>query len=233
MLCGTALQYLDQIRPVICTLCGEEDFTHVVCPRVHYVCDTCHNRRPHDTIEDIALNTQLKDPLGIAEVMMGYPGMPMLGCHHAHVVGGALMAAIKNEGSLGFSEKAVKEVFRRTATQARGGYCGLTGVCGIVPAIGACFAVLSGSKCGSDREQRMTMEVVSHILRVIADLTGPSCCKAYVRASLSHAVSLLREYLGIFLPVVYSPISCSFGERHPHGCRRTRCPYFETIETGR
>ncbi|HSB52080.1 MAG TPA: DUF5714 domain-containing protein [Dissulfurispiraceae bacterium] len=181
----------------------------------------------------MALNTQLKDPLGIAEVMMSYPGLPMLGCHHAYIAGGALMAALRNVRVPGITEKAIGEVFGRTEKQAVGGYCGLTGVCGIAPALGACFSIITGSKCGKDIEQKITVEAVAHILHVIADLSGPSCCKAYVRASLWHAVSLLRELLGISLPAVYSPISCRLSERHPHGCRRTKCPYFEAIETGR
>jgi Family of unknown function (DUF5714) len=231
--CGTALEYFDYARPVVCGHCGEEDYSHTTCPRGHYICDTCHNGNSIGVIEKIALNTQLKDPLGIAEVMMSYPGLPMLGCHHAYIAGGALMAALRNVRVPGITEKAIGEVFGRTEKQAVGGYCGLTGVCGIAPALGACFSIITGSKCGKDIEQKITVEAVAHILHVIADLSGPSCCKAYVRASLWHAVSLLRELLGISLPAVYSPISCRLSERHPHGCRRTKCPYFEAIETGR
>jgi hypothetical protein len=85
------------------------------------------------------------------------------------------MAALKNEGSKGITNEEIKEVFQRTEKQAHGGYCGLSGVCGIAPAIGACFAVLMGSKCGKNEEQRITMEAVTRVTRAITDLTGPSC----------------------------------------------------------
>jgi hypothetical protein len=153
----------------------------------------------------------------------------MLGCQHAYIAGGALMAAVKNEGSRGVTNDDLYEVFKRTAKQAHGGYCGLSGVCGIAPAIGACFAVLTGSKCGTTDAQRTTMEAVTRVSRAITDLTGPSCCKAYVWNALDVAVDYLRESLGIILPT-RAKVSCSFAHKHPHGCRGAACPYFRGSE---
>ncbi|NOX25589.1 MAG: hypothetical protein GXP59_05650 [Deltaproteobacteria bacterium] len=156
----------------------------------------------------------------------------MLGCPHAYIAGGALMAALKNSGmtldtsaggSIGSEE--IREVFKRTRKQAHGGYCGLTGVCGIAPALGACVSILTGSKCGTDKEQRLTMEAVSKVTGAITDLTGPSCCKAYARASLAVMVDFLKENLNIKLPRA-ADIICRFIDKHPHGCRRGACPYY-------
>jgi len=183
------------------------------------------------TIEDIAYSTASKDPIEISELMMSYPGLTMLGCQHAYIAGGALMAALKNEGSKGMSNTDIAEVFNRTRKQAHGGYCGLTGVCGIAPAIGACIAVLTGSKCGKDEEQRITMEAVTRVARAITELTGPSCCKAYVRISLQTAVKFLKEKFDIALPIKDIVIKCEHSGKHPHGCRETKCPFFE-IEGG-
>jgi len=182
------------------------------------------------TIEDIAYSTTSKDPVEISELMMSYPGLTMLGCQHAYIAGGALMAALKNEGSKGISNTEITEVFTRTGKQAHGGYCGLTGVCGIAPAIGACIAVLTGSKCGKDEEQRITMEAVTRVTRAITDLTGPSCCKAYVRTSLLSAINFLRERFEIVLPIKDITIECKHSKKHPHGCREIKCPFFEIQE---
>ncbi|BCB97335.1 hypothetical protein JZK55_22570 [Dissulfurispira thermophila] len=176
-------------------------------------------------IEDIAFSTKSKDPVEISELMMSYPMLPMLGCQHAYIAGGALMAAIKNDGSKGITNEEIKEVFSRAEKQAIGGYCGLTGVCGITPGIGACFAVLTGSKCGKDEEQRITMEAVTRVSMAITEITGPSCCKAYVRTSLEVAVDYLRERLGINL-FLGKDVVCNHSLKHPHGCRETKCPYF-------
>lgn len=230
MVCSSPLEYLEQSQSLTCTYCKKTEPGYIRCPHGHYICDTCHNKGAMKTIEDIAYSTTSKDPLAIAELMMSYPGLTMLGCQHAYIAGGALMAALKNEGSRGISNTEIKEVFTRTGKQAHGGYCGLTGVCGIAPAIGACFAVLTGSLCGKDAEQRITMEAVTGVARAITDLTGPSCCKAYVRTSLLSAVKFLKEVSASTLPVNNIPIKCHHTGKHPHGCRESKCPYFEINE---
>jgi hypothetical protein len=72
------------------------------------------------------------------------------------------------------------------------------------------------------------MEAVTRVSRTIADLTGPSCCKAYVRSSLETAVDYLRESLAIDLSMPSKAIECNHSLKHPHGCRETKCPYFKS-----
>jgi hypothetical protein len=138
------------------------------------------------------------------------------------------MAVLKNSpyGKGKITNAEIREVLGRTARQAVGGYCGLTGVCGVAPAVGACFSVFLGSRCGSDMEQKITMDAVIRVSQVIAELTGPSCCKAYVRAALSEAVAIFAERFGIVLPVAKTAIVCKDSNRHPHGCREQQCPYY-------
>ncbi|MCC6345780.1 MAG: hypothetical protein IT388_01180 [Nitrospirales bacterium] len=225
MVCSTPLQYLEQAGESVCSFCGKTETGHIQCPRGHFICNACHNKDAVKTIEDFSLTTSSRDPLEIAEVMMHHPQLPMLGCQHAYIAAGALMAAIKNTGSDGVTDEGIREVFRRTDAQAHGGYCGLTGVCGVTPAIGACFAVLTGSKCGKDEEQRITMEAATRVSGAITGLTGPSCCKAYVRTALETAMKYLQESQGITLQGSSIP-ACQYPMKHPHGCREGRCPYF-------
>jgi hypothetical protein len=225
MVCGSILEYLNEAKELTCSYCGKVEHGHICCPNGHYICDICHNKDAIRIIEDISFTTKSESPFEISDLMMSYPGLPMLGCQHAYIAGGAFMAAIKNEESKGVTNEEIKEVFSRTEKQAHGGYCGLSGVCGIAPAIGACFAVLTGSKCGKNEEQRITMEAVTRVTRAITDLTGPSCCKAYVWTSLDAAVKYLKESIGIVLPES-QPIICNYSDKHPHGCREEQCPYF-------
>ena len=229
MLCGSELEYLAQALELTCTSCGQVEHGHIRCRHGHYTCDACHNRDAMTVIEQVVHATASHDPFEIADLMMSYPRLPMLGCQHAYIAGGAFMAAVKNEGSRGVTNDDLDEVFKRTAKQAHGGYCGLSGVCGIAPAIGACFAVLTGSKCGTTDAQRTTMEAVTRVSRAITELTGPSCCKAYVWDALDVAVEYLRESLGIILPT-RAKVACSFAHKHPHGCREAACPYFSGSE---
>ena len=231
MVCGSSLEYLDEACELTCAACGKADSGHIRCPKGHYLCEECHTRDSRQVIEGIALDTQSKDPCEIAELMMSHPGLPMLGCDHAYIAAGALMAALRNEGSKKITAESIREVFLRTGKQAHGGYCGLTGVCGITPGIGACFAVLTGSRCGKDEEQQITMEAVTRVSRAIARLTGPSCCKAYVRAALETAADYLEERFGIRLPRSKGA-GCAHSHRHPHGCREAKCPYFPAAAGG-
>lgn len=227
MLCSETLQYHAQSRELTCGYCGRVEHGHISCPAGHYICDVCHNKDALAFIEDAILNASgMSDPFAVAGLAMGTPALPMLGCQHAHIAGGALMAALRNEGSRGVGRADIEEVFRRTQKQAHGGYCGLTGVCGIAPSIGAVFAILTGSTCGQDEAQRVTMEAVTRVSRAITDLTGPSCCKAYVWGALTVAVEYLRESLSVELPGAMRT-SCTYSARHPHGCREARCPYYE------
>jgi hypothetical protein len=231
MACGSPLEYLEQAQNLVCRYCGKVEHGHIRCPQGHYICDPCHNIDAMRIIEDITSSTKSKDPVEISELMMSYTGLPMLGCQHAYIAAGAFLAAIKNEGSRKIKDEDIKETFKRTKRQAVGGYCGLTGVCGIVPTIGASFSILLGSKCGKDIEQRLTMDAVAQVSRVITEITGPSCCKAYVRASLPVAVNLLKERVGISLPISNLSITCTYSDKHPHGCRRSECPYFGDTKT--
>jgi hypothetical protein len=70
------------------------------------------------------------------------------------------------------------------------------------------------------------MEAVTQVSRAITDLTGPSCCKAYVRSALTVAVAMFAEKFGVVLPVKDTAIVCSHTAQHPHGCREEKCPYF-------
>lgn len=224
MVCGAGLSYHDKAAGLQCSYCGRVEQGYIYCSQGHYICDACHNQDAMIVIENIMLTTRSADPLEIAELAMSFPALPMLGCQHAYIAGGALMAAIMNEGSRRITAAEIGEVFKRTERQAHGGYCGLTGVCGIAPAIGACFSVLTGSQCGKDKEQKITMEAVTRVSKAITELTGPGCCKAYVKSSVISAADYLRESLGITLKK-QTPAVCVYGERHPHGCRAALCPY--------
>ncbi len=227
MVCGERLNYLQAAEAQNCSYCGTAHQAHVRCPKGHFVCDACHGKEARKMIEDTVLASRSEDPVEIAELMMSHPGLPMLSCDHAFIAAGALLAALRNSpyGSR-IGEAEVREVFGRTEKQAHGGFCGLTGVCGVAPAIGAVVSLFLDSRCGADREQKTTMEAVVRVSKVISDLTGPSCCKAYVRGAVAEAAGFLAEKFGVVLPVRTRSVVCSHASRHPHGCREERCPYF-------
>jgi hypothetical protein len=162
---------------------------------------------------------------------MGYTDkVPMLGCENAWIAAGALMAALKNQGTIKITNDQIDEALNRTRRQSIGGYCGLTGVCGIAPAIGACFSIILGAACPKDQETATTMRVVGKIVNCTADQTGPCCCKNFVRTALLEAVKLATEYLNVTLPSPVEITVCKHVERHPHGCRKDKCLYYKPSE---
>lgn len=226
MVCGATLEYLANKVTLQCAYCEKEFRGFIKCPNEHYVCDDCHNAQALLLTKEVCSRIFTTNPLDIFEEIIKFPQVPMLGCHHALMTAAAFLAAIKNEGTFKITEKMTEEVYERTQRQAIGGYCGLTGLCGIAPALGACFAVLAGSKCGKDKEQKITMDAVSEIVSVIAELTGPSCCKAYARKSLDTARNFLEKNMSISLARTTDKIICQHQKRHPHGCRAEKCPYY-------
>jgi hypothetical protein len=228
-ICGAKLDLLQNTERLACAYCGMSGQGKVFCSEGHSICDRCRSRDAWKMIEETAFTTEIKDPLAIAELMMGHPNLPMLGCEHVPIAAGAFMAALKNSpyGKGRITNTAIREAFDRAAKQTADDSCGRSGMCGIAPAIGACFSLFLGAQRGSDTEQRITMEAVVKVSQAIAGLTGPSCCKAYVRAALASAVTVFAERFGIILPSKDGGILCRHGVKHPHGCREEKCPYFQ------
>jgi len=205
--------------------CGQKEPGYVYCPNGHYICDSCHGKSSFEAIRDLALAAKDSNPLTIAEDIIKAAPLPMLGCEHALIAAGSLLAAVKNQGAINITNDQIVEALNRTRKQAIGAYCGLTGVCGVAPAIGAAFSVILGAACPKDEETATTMRVVARAVEAIAGQTGPCCCKNFVRTALALSCQLAEEYLEINLPRT-GKIVCEDSHRHPHGCRKTKCNYY-------
>ena len=218
-------------RELTCFYCSTKDIGNISCSNGHYVCDKCHGEGLFGTVKEYVLTSKSANPFEIAEYLMDLENVPMLGCENAWIAAGALMAALKNEGNARVTDEQIVEALNRTKKQAIGGYCGLTAVCGIAAAIGACFSVILGAACPKDQETATIMKVVASIVNTIANETGPCCCKNFVRKSLAEAVIIVREHLHAAVPIISENITCKHIDRHPHGCRKEKCSYFTVGET--
>lgn len=225
LICGNKLDYLEVGKEFKCMECNKTELGYVHCPNDHYVCDTCHGEKSFKNVIRLIHKSKGTDPISIAEDIINNSSLPMLGCEHAWVAAGSLLVAIKNQGDIKITNAQIIEALNRTRKQAIGAYCGLTGVCGVAPAIGAAFSVILGAACPKGKETAATMHVVSKVIEAIANETGPCCCKNFVYTALSTSCTLAKEYLNIELPCE-SQIVCKDSERHPHGCRKERCKYY-------
>jgi predicted RNA-binding Zn-ribbon protein involved in translation (DUF1610 family) len=229
-ICGQTLTYAEQGTPLVCSICGRSEIGHIHCAAGHYLCERCHGAALRELLPRMLDDCLETSPTDIAEKLMALPQLPMLGCEHALIAAGSLMTALKNRGDLGVTERHVAEALQRAERQAVSAYCGLSGVCGVVPALGACYSILVGAQCGKGPETRATMELVSRLTAVTAEEAEPGCCKAYVRSCLAETERFLEERLGI---PVSEPrmVVCADVERHPHGCRGSSCAYHPEHDT--
>jgi hypothetical protein len=230
--CGSPVEPLKTQEERSCIFCGDRETVAASCPESHYCCDCCKTDEARSAIAAMARTTTLTDAATIAELMMGLPQLGMLDCDHAFIAAAAFMAALKNSPYGGrITDNQVSEALDRTASQIVKESCSQTGVCGIVPAVGACFSLFLGVRFGSDREQQIAMNAVTKVSQALTDLTGPVCCKAYVRASLGAATTLFAERFGIMLPASPSTSVCRSSDKHPYGCREEKCPYYHKVST--
>lgn len=224
-MCGAKVEYLRNGRELNCHLCGKNELAHVHCALGHYVCENCHGERFLRPIRSFITLAEGDNPLLLAEGMLNKIPLPMLGCEHAWIAVAALMVALKNHGPLNITNEMIEEALSRTRKQAIGAYCGLTGICGMAPAMGSVFSVILGASCPGDVETSTTMRAVSRVIEAIAAETGPCCCKNFLRTALLTAAEILRETMEIDLPTE-AEIYCVDSDRHPHGCREARCRYY-------
>ncbi|OAQ21651.1 DUF5714 domain-containing protein [Thermosulfurimonas dismutans] len=227
-ICGQPLIYLTKERKEKCFYCKQEKSAYVVCPENHFVCDDCHGNEIKAALKQEAFKAQTPDPIKLSLLWLKKYPFPMLGCEHAYLAASSLLGSLVAAG-FSLSKGDLEEVFSRIDLQARGGFCGLTGICGIVPALGASLAILNSSHCGTDREQREVMELTSDLLKKFAELTGPSCCKAYLWAGLEVVTKRIKAFYPQVNLRTSSPL-CFFSKTHPHGCRQEKCPYFNTFK---
>lgn len=224
LLCGGELEYGERATESTCNLCGRTEQAHVRCPQGHYVCEACHGAGFLARLPGLLSASASTSPFEIAEQLLNDPELPMLGCEHAHIAAASLLQALINAGSGGVSQAHLEETLQRTARQAVSAYCGLSGVCGVVPALGAAYSVLVGAQCGRGPQTQATMELVARLAAVTAEEAEPGCCKAYLRRCLAETAAYMEETLGLSFPEP-SPIACRDVERHPHGCRGPACRY--------
>lgn len=208
-----------------CKQCGKLEKGHRRCIKGHYICLDCLAERYLRPLRSFMSRAEGDNPLLLAEGMLNKIPLPMIGCEHSWLAVAALMVALKNHGPLLISIEMMEEALARTRRQAIDSYCGLTGVCGMAPAIGSVFSVILGASPSGDMETKTTMQAVARVIAAIAAETGPCCCKNYLRTALITAAEVLRESLQIDLPTD-AEIYCLDSQDHPYGCREESCRYY-------
>jgi len=132
-------------------------------------------------IFDIVAKNTKKDPFVMYEDVIdelrkswnASPSLPFHGPWHHGLVGGMIIAALRNNGH-GFNDEDVTEALKR-GLMIPGGGCGFLGICGAATGIGIAFSIIERSTLFHDGERRVALYMCSKAMRMISKLGGPRC----------------------------------------------------------
>jgi hypothetical protein len=70
--------------------------SHVECRNGHFVCDECHRLSANDLVESFCVNSNSKEPMELATVLMNSPKLQMHGPEHHFLVPAVLLTTYYN-----------------------------------------------------------------------------------------------------------------------------------------
>ncbi|WP_407356317.1 DUF5714 domain-containing protein [Methanolobus sp. WCC5] len=195
MLCGSDIIHSCETSIAKCHYCGVEEETYIMCKNGHYVCNTCHCRDALKVIENICLNTELQNPIVLAEKIMEHPGVHMHGPEHHSLVPAVLVTTFRNYSGKK-KEADILEAIKR-GSNVPGGFCGIYGACGAGIGVGIAVCILTEATPYTPVERSHANWATSEALRCIADAGGARCCKKATRVSLEEGVAYLSNIFGL------------------------------------
>ncbi len=224
MVCGQELEYLTSEISVICTYCGKKEQGYFLCQRGHYVCEECHKRGALEVITRFCLQSELKNPLEMANILMKHSKMSMIGPEHHPMIAGVLVAAYRNLTGKAVEEE-IKEALKR-GSSIPAGYCGLYGADGAAIATGIALSVILKATPLSDKERIIANVMTSRVLAAIANYRGSRCCKRSTWVALETAVQYIREVLQVEMEYIpASELKCTHSHRNKH-CNKMDCRFY-------
>lgn len=222
-ICGQPLQYFDEARDVLCAVCGKPDTGRCVCEDGHYVCDDCHRAAGVDLVMEACASTDSRNPIELAQRIMGdrriYPNGP----EHHSLVGAVLLAAYRNAGG-GIDLDASLAELRRRSLQVPGGTCGYWGVCGAAVSAGQFYSIVTAGTPLTEDQWARSARLTSDILGRLAEIGGPRCCKRTSFTAIETTAAHVRRELGVEMELP-ERTTCSFMAGNAQ-CRKQGCPYF-------
>ena len=223
LVCGEPLEYFEDGRDVTCHICGKSEIGHSVCVEGHYVCDACHRAGGVRHILDYCAHTDSRNPIEIAQALMGDKSIYPNGPEHHTLVGASLLAAYRNAGGGLDLDAALAELEKRSL-QVPGGTCGFWGTCGAATSAGQFWSIVSGATPMTREPWAQTQRLTSIVLGHLADIGGPRCCKRTGFTAILDAARYAEELHGVAMELP-ERVTCSFFTRNAE-CLKTECPYF-------
>ena len=223
LVCGKALAYTIEAEKAECVYCKQIHETNAKCEDGHFVCDACHSLGAMDLIERYCVESDSKDPISMAILLMRSPCVKMHGPEHHFLVPAVLLSAYYN--AKGSKEEKVTKIqeAKKRAKRVLGGFCGYWGVCGAAIGTGTFISLITDSTPLSKEGWTLANQMTSNALRKIAGYGGPRCCKRTTFLAILEAVDFLKGNFDVELEAD-PDLVCEFDHLNKE-CLRKECPF--------
>jgi hypothetical protein len=224
LVCGNDLKYLDNNRSMNCFYCGISVESNTSCTNGHYVCDTCHSSSANDLIERYCISSDSINPMASAITLMKNPAIKMHGPEHHFLVPAVLLMAFYNKKNLSNEEKVNKiSLAKKRSEDIKGGFCGFCGACGAGIGTGIYISLISNANPLSKLEWKLSNQMTSQSLAVIAEHGGPRCCKRDTYYAIQEAAAFSQKEFNVILDIE-PQIVCSFSDMNKE-CLKEACEF--------
>ncbi|MFA8341376.1 MAG: DUF5714 domain-containing protein [Rhodothermaceae bacterium] len=225
LICGSELVYENTSSEHKCFYCGEIFNSNNVCSKGHFICDTCHSSGAMDLIEKYTINTNLTDPVKIANYLMKNRAVKMHGPEHHFLVPAVLLSAYYNTiGKIEGKGVDIKTA-RKRGEKVPGGFCGFNGACGAGIGTGIFVSILTKATPVTSESWKLSNLATSRALEAIAHCGGPRCCKRDTFLALFTAQDYVKEHLDISIDIDRN-VTCEFSQMNKE-CLYEECTFFK------
>jgi len=224
IVCGRDLIYEERSNRRECYSCKKVYESNVRCINGHFICDGCHSLPANDLIKQFCIVSDLKDPIGMALILMRNQKIKMHGPEHHFLVPAVLLSCYYNVKNDGKKKREKIEEAEKRAKNILGGFCGFYGNCGAGVGTGVFISLITDATPLSKHEWRLSNMMTSKGLFTIANVGGPRCCKRNTFLSIIEAVNFLDENFGVRLSIDKN-LRCEFSSLNKE-CLQDGCPFY-------
>lgn len=224
LICRNEIIYLQTAETGKCIYCKKDFTINERCINGHYICDKCHSSGAMDIIEEFCLNTELQNPIEIANTLMMHPSVKMHGPEHHYLVPAALLTAYYNCNSIENVLDVKLNKARNRAEKVPGGFCGSHGNCGAGVGTGIFISLITEATPLSKNEWQLSNLMTAESLMSIAKHGGPRCCKRDTYLAIIKASDFVKEHFNINFQVE-GKINCNF-TKYNKECLLEECTFY-------
>lgn len=176
-------------------------------------------------IEAYCIASDSKDPVGMAQEIMGHPDFPVAGQPHHPLVAAVLVAAYRNAGGA-VSDESISEAAKR-GNAIPGGFCAGYGADAAAIACGIAVSVIRRNTITAEHAEGRALAhaLTGEGMLAIAGNGGNRCCKRSVYGMLELASNYFNRILGVRIAAPAERVRCAFHQANKL-CNGMSCRYY-------